>query len=111
MLNNGGESATKEIHYELQPLIAQITEDFELFVNNFAAESDEVDLRQLQELAKTGGVPVSVKKYRDALYLGQLNPDGKRHYKGIMIYANGRRYEGNWFNDVRHGRGFEKHPN
>jgi hypothetical protein len=35
----------------------------------------------------------------------------QRHGKGIMIYMNGRRYEGNWEGDLRHGRGYEKHPN
>ncbi|MFS8159504.1 MAG: hypothetical protein ACMG6E_04695 [Candidatus Roizmanbacteria bacterium] len=28
-----------------------------------------------------------------------------------MIYSNGRKYEGEWLNDVRHGRGYEVHPN
>ena len=28
-----------------------------------------------------------------------------------MLYFNGRKYEGNWFNDLRSGRGYERHPN
>jgi len=28
-----------------------------------------------------------------------------------MLYVNGRRYEGEWSNDVRNGRGYEVHPN
>ena len=28
-----------------------------------------------------------------------------------MIYSSGRQYEGNWDNDVRAGRGYERHSN
>lgn len=28
-----------------------------------------------------------------------------------MQYIHGRTYEGDWLNDMRHGRGFEKHAN
>lgn len=28
-----------------------------------------------------------------------------------MMYANDRRYEGEWENDLRHGRGYERHSN
>ena len=45
------------------------------------------------------------------MYFGELNAEGKRHSKGVMVYANGRRYEGNWKDDVRHGRGYERHAN
>jgi hypothetical protein len=54
---------------------------------------------------------ISLKKYKDALYIGQLNSTNKRDGKGIMFYFNGRRYEGDWQEDVRHGRGYEIHPN
>lgn len=28
-----------------------------------------------------------------------------------MLYSTGRRYEGSWEDDVRHGRGYERHTN
>lgn len=28
-----------------------------------------------------------------------------------MVYANSRRYEGEWKDDLREGKGYEKHPN
>ena len=37
-----------------------------------------------------------IKKYKDAIYLGQLSLDNKREGKGVMMYQNGRRYEGDW---------------
>ena len=54
---------------------------------------------------------IQVKRYRDAVYIGEVNENGKRHGRGIMLYANGRKYEGRWKDDIRHGRGFEKHTN
>jgi hypothetical protein len=54
---------------------------------------------------------IQIKKYKDALYFGQLNADGKRQGKGVMIYANDRKYEGEWSEDLRHGRGYERHSN
>lgn len=51
-------------------------------------------------------------KYKDAIYFGQVKrKDGnltrERVGKGVMIYQNGRVYEGNWLNDLRHGSGYE----
>lgn len=28
-----------------------------------------------------------------------------------MLYSSGRRYEGSWEDDLRHGRGYERHIN
>ena len=28
-----------------------------------------------------------------------------------MLYTNGRIYEGNWFNNYKHGKGYEKYIN
>jgi len=41
-----------------------------------------------------------------SVYFGQLK-DKKRNGKGIIVYSNGRIYEGNWKNDARDGEGFE----
>jgi hypothetical protein len=36
-----------------------------------------------------------IRKYPDALFIGQ-HVNGKRNGKGVMRYANGRQYEGDW---------------
>ena len=52
------------------------------------------------------------KRYLDALYFGECSlDDAKRDGKGVMKYKCGRAYEGDWKNDVRHGRGYEKYEN
>jgi len=61
------------------------------------------------EKHKTGEEKIHKRKYKDAIYFGHFNSDNKRHGKGVMIYCNERRYEGEWDNDLRVGRGFEIH--
>jgi hypothetical protein len=42
--------------------------------------------------------------------MGQII-NGKRNGKGVMRYGNSRQYEGEWEEDLRCGRGFERYPN
>ena len=44
------------------------------------------------------------KKYKDGQYEGIII-NGKRELRGIMNYKNGGKYEGQWKNDKRHGKG------
>ena len=37
--------------------------------------------------------------------------NSKRHGKGVMVYHNGRVYEGAWENDFKHGKGYERFIN
>ena len=37
--------------------------------------------------------------------------NGTRNGKGIMIYSNGRVFEGEWMNDKRNGNGYERYSN
>lgn len=57
----------------------------------------------------------TIKKFADAFYFGEClkNSEGKliRHGKGVMKYASDRLYEGEWDNDQRHGKGYERYPN
>ncbi|KAL4441157.1 hypothetical protein ABPG74_002107 [Tetrahymena malaccensis] len=53
---------------------------------------------------------LKLKKYKQSIFFGQYM-NSKRHGKGLMIYNNGRLYEGLWENDLKHGKGFEKFPN
>ena len=46
-----------------------------------------------------------VKRYKTALYKGTLEGK-KRQGLGVLIYASGGVYEGEWFADKRNGRGF-----
>ena len=46
----------------------------------------------------------SKKEYHDGRYEGIII-NNKREIKGIMYYKNGSKYEGQWRNDKKHGRG------
>ena len=48
------------------------------------------------------------KKSLKSLYYGEVNKN--RNGCGIMLYSNGRIYEGEWLNDVKFGKGFELYP-
>ena len=79
-------------------------------------ESNEIDFVEWLDSFEEDGhsTLIQVKKYKDAIYIGQVQEkNGKffRHGKGIMIYQNGRKYEGEWLDDLRNGRGFEKYAN
>ena len=50
-------------------------------------------------------------KFKDATYRGLIVNTDKRDCLGVMVYDNGRIYEGAWLNDRRHGTGFEKYSN
>jgi hypothetical protein len=54
---------------------------------------------------------LNIKRYKDAIYLGELNLEQKRQGFGVMLYTSGRRYEGQWENDLRNIRGYERHSN
>ena len=68
-------------------------------------ESNEIDLAELQ--AAEG---FTERRFPQAIYLGIMF-EGKRHGRGVMKYANGRQYEGQWEKDLRNGKGFERYPN
>ena len=42
----------------------------------------------------------AIKRYQNAVYKGQI-VNGERQGMGVMIYSNGRLYEGQWENDKR----------
>jgi hypothetical protein len=87
--------------------------DLKSFIDTFEFESQELDVEEFKKQFSV--IPeenkINVRKYRDAIYVGEIDAESKRQGKGIMIYANGRRYEGYWENDIRHGRGYERHAN
>jgi hypothetical protein len=69
---------------------------------DYQMESNEFDYEAVK-LADTFGI----KQYKDAIYKGEL-VERKRQGKGIIIYNNGRCYEGEWSDDKRHGKGYER---
>jgi hypothetical protein len=70
--------------------------------------SNEFDYIELLENSEFFGV----KKFKDAIYRGEIDMSTtKRHGKGVIVYNNGRIYEGEWVDDKREGRGYEKFAN
>ena len=69
-----------------------------------SAEFDYEWLRKESEL-------FNIKQYKDSIYRGEINKKRKREGLGVIVYDSGRIYEGSWFADKRHGRGFELFSN
>ena len=66
------------------------------------------DLFDFEELKKCEHF--AIKRYKESLYRGEV-VDGLRQGQGICIYEIGRVYEGEWFDDRRHGKGYERFSN
>jgi hypothetical protein len=70
--------------------------------------SNEFDYHELMDTSENFGV----KRYKDAVFRGDIDPESnKRVGKGVIVYKNGRTYEGDWALDKREGRGFERFAN
>jgi len=65
-------------------------------------ESNEFDYDSIKTQDQFG-----IKQYKDAIFKGELQ-NRLREGKGVIIYNNGRVYEGDWSDDKRHGRGYER---
>lgn len=48
---------------------------------------------------------LQLKKFRESVFLGEIQ-EGKRNGLGLMLYANGRLYEGSWKDNYKHGKGY-----
>ena len=58
---------------------------------------------------KTEDNQKQIKEYENGLYEGIII-DGKREQNGVMIYKNGAKYEGEWKNDKKDGKGVFTSP-
>lgn len=71
--------------------------DLRTFLQEAKLESKELDIEDLlasHNPDDPGENKLYFKKYKDALYIGELNETQQRHGRGIMIYHTGRRFEG-----------------
>lgn len=46
-----------------------------------------------------------LKKFRESVFFGEID-GGKRIGLGLMLYVNGRVYEGEWKDNFKHGKGY-----
>ena len=80
-------------------------------------ESETIELYEMiskefdYDLLRKESPNFSIKQYKDSLYRGEINTNKKREGCGVVVYENGRIYEGSWKADKRHGRGFELFAN
>lgn len=86
-----------------------------LFMEDYQPASCMIDVDEIRRSPN-----FAVRKFPDAIYIGEVNKDlpetdededPLRQGKGIMLYKNGRIYEGEWRKDLRTGRGYEKYTN
>ena len=72
-------------------------------IERYAMISNEFDYEHVRQQGNFG-----IKQYRDCIYRGELNPETrKREGLGVLVYENGRVYEGEWRKNKRDGRGYE----
>lgn len=111
---------------KLEPDIAQLVEEInnpkDLFaaVDNYTFRNSDIQKEKVMESQF-----MKIKKYKDCIYFGEVL-NGKRHGTGthlplifflnvlsigVMVYVNGRVYEGEWENELKHGKGLEISPN
>jgi hypothetical protein len=45
------------------------------------------------------------KKYDNDYFYGESNKEGEVHGRGIYLWGNGERYEGEWKHDKKSGKG------
>lgn len=60
------------------------------YFQNYSCNNKSIDLAKLHASGS-----LKLKKYKESVYYGEY-VNGKRHGKGIMVYNNGRVYEGDW---------------
>ena len=53
---------------------------------------------------------LKIKKYKNCFYFG-VYKDNCRDDIGVLVFNNGRIYEGNWDKDQKTGKGIEIFPN
>ena len=44
---------------------------------------------------------MTVKKYKEAVYFGEIGSESKKEGKGVMLYTNGRVYEGEFVDNFK----------
>ena len=70
-------------------------------------QSDIFDFKELMQREDFG-----IKRYKYGTYKGQISEaNGKRDGYGVLIYNDGRVFEGFWVNDRRDGIGYETYKN
>ncbi|EAR82699.3 MORN motif protein (macronuclear) [Tetrahymena thermophila SB210] len=70
----------------------------------------KLNIRDLFTMEQLNNDPnLKMKKYKQQVFYGIIL-NSKRHGNGVMVYQNGRIYEGQWENDLKHGRGYEIFP-
>jgi hypothetical protein len=74
-------------------------------LNRYKPISDLLDMGRI-----SNGSGLEIKRYKESAYWGETQ-ESKRHGQGVLLYANGRVYEGNWSANLRNGKGFEKFSN
>ena len=96
-LNNADDAQSSEIDLANKNISSLKASDV-----TYSPESPEFDFESLK-----ASPYFKVKVYPEAIYIGEIKGN-KRNGKGIMKYNTSRIYEGDWADDFRSGKGYER---
>ena len=89
----------REIGEELNSIDDIIDDNNNNYSNEISERSDSVKSEENLNVYKK-----EIKKYPNGVYEG-IMLDDKREIKGTMLYSNGAKYDGEWKNDKKNGKG------
>ena len=84
--------------------LEKIRRDIQNLETNINQRFDNLDEGIKNIIINQGSI--QTKEYPEGMYKGTII-DNKREGKGILKYNNGSKYEGNWKNDLKEGKGID----
>ncbi|CAI2380924.1 unnamed protein product [Moneuplotes crassus] len=87
---------------------------FSVVNDDYVSESRLFDYTSLKQSPNFRIIPMNNAVYKGEVFLQDLGGGHSqeiRHGFGVMIYKNGRLYEGQWISNKRNGKGYERYKN
>lgn len=82
----------------------QSHQNVDSLLNKFKDYCPQSEFVNVKEMRQSGNL--KLKRSKGFSYYGEI-VNGKRHGMGVMLFDDGRVFEGQWKFDQKHGKGYE----